>query len=75
MPIGPHWLKADGKFFLGADSNGRDIMVRLLYGGRNSLLIGITAALMTTVLSIILGADRGLLPRLVGRRRSDPCST
>ena len=29
------------KFFLGADTNGRDIMVRLLYGGRNSLLIGV----------------------------------
>ena len=37
VPIGPQWLKADGKFFLGADRNGRDIMVRLLYGGRNSL--------------------------------------
>ena len=48
VPIGPQWLKADGKFFLGADRNGRDIMVRLLYGGRNSLLIGITAAMITT---------------------------
>ena len=43
MPIGPQWLKADGKFFLGADRNGRDIMVRLLYGGRNSLMIGVSA--------------------------------
>ncbi len=59
VPIGPQWLKADGKFLLGADSTGRDIMVRLLYGGRNSLLIGITAALMTTVLSIILGLIAG----------------
>src|SRR5215217_3073216 len=55
VPIGPQWLKADGKFFLGADRNGRDIMVRLLYGGRNSLLIGITAAMITTLLSIVLG--------------------
>ena len=38
IPIGPTW---HGKFFLGADRNGRDTMVRLLYGGRNSLLIGI----------------------------------
>src|SRR5918999_1478365 len=36
VPIGPTW---QGEFFLGADRNGRDIMVRLLYGGRNSLLI------------------------------------
>jgi len=59
VPIGPQWLKADGKFFLGADRNGRDIMVRLLYGGRNSLLIGITAALITALLSIVLGVVSG----------------
>jgi peptide/nickel transport system permease protein len=56
VPIGPTW---QGEFFLGADPNGRDIMVRLLYGGRNSLLIGITAALMTTILSIVLGLIAG----------------
>jgi peptide/nickel transport system permease protein len=59
VPIGPQWFKADGKFFLGADRNGRDIMVRLLYGGRNSLVIGVIAALITTVLSIILGLLSG----------------
>jgi peptide/nickel transport system permease protein len=59
VPIGPQYLKADGKFFLGADPNGRDIMVRLLYGGRNSLLIGVTAALITTLLSILLGTIAG----------------
>src|SRR3712207_5130305 len=52
VPIGPTY---QGEFFLGADPNGRDIMVRLLYGGRNSLLIGVTAAFITTVLSIVLG--------------------
>jgi peptide/nickel transport system permease protein len=59
VPIGPQYFKADGKFFLGADPNGRDIMVRLLYGGRNSLLIGVTAALITTLLSILLGTLAG----------------
>jgi peptide/nickel transport system permease protein len=59
VPIGPQWFKADGKFFLGADRNGRDIMVRLLYGGRNSLLIGVVAALITTALSIFLGLVSG----------------
>jgi peptide/nickel transport system permease protein len=59
VPIGPQWLKADGKFFLGADRNGRDIMVRLLYGGRNSLVIGVVAALITTALSIFLGLISG----------------
>jgi peptide/nickel transport system permease protein len=59
VPIGPQWLKADGKFFLGADPNGRDIMVRLLYGGRNSLMIGVAAAFMTTILSIVFGVVAG----------------
>ena len=59
VPIGPQWLKADGRFFLGADRNGRDIMVRLLYGGRNSLVIGVTAAVMTTLFSIALGLIAG----------------
>jgi peptide/nickel transport system permease protein len=59
IPIGPQWFKAKGKFFLGADRNGRDIMVRLLYGGRNSLLIGVLAAVITTILSIILGLVSG----------------
>jgi peptide/nickel transport system permease protein len=56
VPIGPTYK---GEFFLGADSNGRDIMVRLLYGGRNSLMIGVAAALMTTLLSVILGVIAG----------------
>jgi peptide/nickel transport system permease protein len=74
VPIGPQYMKADGKFFLGADGNGRDIMVRLLYGGRNSLLIGITAALITTLLSILLGVVAGFFrgpPDLVIRTLLD----
>ena len=56
VPIGPTW---GGRFFLGADSNGRDTMVRLLYGGRNSLWIGVAAALITTFLSVVLGLVAG----------------
>ena len=29
IPIGPQWFAAGGKYFLGADQNGRDVMVRL----------------------------------------------
>jgi peptide/nickel transport system permease protein len=56
VPIGPTWGK---KFFLGADGNGRDVMVRLLYGARNSLFIGITASLITALLAVILGVMAG----------------
>ena len=56
VPIGPTW---QGRFFLGADGNGRDIAVRLLYGGRTSLLIGGGAALGTIILSIFFGTIAG----------------
>jgi len=59
VPIGPQYFKANGRFFLGADRNGRDVMVRLLYGGRNSLMIGFGAAFITVLLSIVLGVISG----------------
>ena len=58
VPIGPTW---SGRFFLGADQNGRDTMVRLLYAGRNSLLIGFGAGAITVVLSTLLGLLAGYL--------------
>jgi peptide/nickel transport system permease protein len=60
IPIGPQWLGADGKFFLGADGRlGRDEMVRLMYGGRISLLVAISAALISTMLAVVLGLLAG----------------
>lgn len=61
IPVGPQWFKAGGRFFLGADGNGRDIMVRLLYGARTSLEIGVSAALITTILAVILALLSGYL--------------
>lgn len=59
-PIGPQWFEAGGKFFLGADSRlGRDEMVRLMYGGRTSLFIGLVSGLITTTLAVILGLLAG----------------
>ncbi|MGN6187710.1 MAG: ABC transporter permease [Conexibacter sp.] len=56
QPIGPTW---QGRFLLGADQNGRDIAVRLLYGGRNSLEVGAIATLVTMVLATIVGIVAG----------------
>jgi peptide/nickel transport system permease protein len=55
-PIGPTYGK---EYFLGADGNGRDIMVRLLYGGRNSLVIGIVSAVVMMLLSVVIGLVAG----------------
>jgi peptide/nickel transport system permease protein len=56
IPIGPTW---HSRFFLGADANGRDVAVRLLYGGRNSLEIGVIATLLTMILALIVGVLAG----------------
>jgi peptide/nickel transport system permease protein len=52
--LGPTWWHANGKFVLGADALGRDVAVRLLYGGLNSLKIGIGSALICTFLAVVL---------------------
>jgi peptide/nickel transport system permease protein len=54
VPIGPTW---GAHYLFGADTNGRDLAVRLLYGGRTSLLIGAVA----TVIIIVFGTLAGLL--------------
>jgi peptide/nickel transport system permease protein len=56
IPIGPTW---HSKFLLGADPNGRDVAVRLLYGGRNSLEIGLLATIITMIGATILGLAAG----------------
>lgn len=58
VPIGPTWK---GRFLLGADSNGRDVAVRLLYGGRNSLEIAAIATAITMALAIALGVLAGYM--------------
>jgi peptide/nickel transport system permease protein len=57
IPIGPTW--EFDHYFLGADSNGRDTAVRLLYGGRNSLEIGVVAMLITMLIALLLGVVAG----------------
>jgi peptide/nickel transport system permease protein len=56
-PIGPTWDVHH--YFLGADGQGRDVMARILYGGRNSLLIAITSAVLVCALGSALGVAAG----------------
>lgn len=44
---------------LGTDEAGRDVLVRLLYGGRVSLFVGIAAALTAAVLGTAVGLTSG----------------
>lgn len=50
-PSTAHWL--------GTDANGMDILTRLMYGGRISLLIGFIVVLIEIVIGVILGGIAG----------------
>ncbi|WP_030439129.1 ABC transporter permease [Actinoplanes subtropicus] len=56
-PIGPTW--DPGHYFLGADNQGRDVLARLLYGGRNSLFIGLISALLCCLIATAVGVLAG----------------
>jgi len=56
-PIGPSWRW--GPYALGADSQGRDIAARLLYGARSSLVIAFSAACLCLIAATFCGLAAG----------------
>jgi peptide/nickel transport system permease protein len=66
VPIGPTF---GSHYFFGADTNGRDLAVRLLYGGRTSLIIGALATLIIivfgTLVGLLTGYFRGVVDALL----------
>ena len=50
----------------GTDEQGRDMLTRLLYGGRLSLLTGMLPVIVSTVIGTAIGATAGYLRGLVG---------
>lgn len=50
-PSAEHWL--------GTDENGRDVLARLVVGGRISLAVGIAGALLTVLVASIVGVTAG----------------
>jgi peptide/nickel transport system permease protein len=68
-PIGPTWDVHH--YFLGADTQGRDVAARVLYGGRSSLQIGIGSALLAcliaTIIALFAGFYGGVVDSLVSR--------
>jgi peptide/nickel transport system permease protein len=60
VPIGPTWQT---NYFVGADNSGRDVMARTLYGGRNSLLIGVSSAVFCCLIALVLGVIAGFFKR------------
>ena len=60
--VGDVWEPSSAKHWLGTDSIGRDLLSRMIYGGRTTIFIA-TAA---TILSFTLGSILGLLAAVVG---------
>lgn len=56
----PSW-----KHWLGTDGNGMDVLTRLMYGGRVSLMIGFVVVILETLLGVILGGIAGYFGRWV----------
>jgi peptide/nickel transport system permease protein len=50
---------------LGTDEQGRDMLTRILYGGRMSLIAGLTPVVIATIVGTALGSLSGFLGRWV----------
>lgn len=54
LPVAPN-----GEFVLGTDQLGRDVLVRLAYGARVSLLVGVLASLAASFIGVTIGLIAG----------------
>jgi len=54
LPVGP-----SAEFLFGTDQLGRDVLVRLAYGARISLAIGVLASLLAAIIGIAVGLISG----------------
>lgn len=55
MSITERLLGPTGLHILGTDEFGRDLATRIIYGARVSLLVGVSVALISSVLGLIIG--------------------
>lgn len=57
--IGEMSLEPSSKHWLGTDKSGRDVFTRLLYGGRISLLVGLSCTLFVIFIGTLVGSVAG----------------
>jgi peptide/nickel transport system permease protein len=53
--------RPSGTFLLGTDDLGRDLLVRIAYGSRISLLVGVVSTLLSVVFGVVVGVIAGYL--------------
>ena len=59
-------LPPDQKFLLGTDLLGRDLLSRVIYGARTSLIVGVVANLVAVFIGTTLGLIAGFMRGAVG---------
>ncbi len=59
-------LPPDAKFLLGTDLLGRDLLTRILYGARTSLIIGIVANGAALIIGALVGVTAGFFRGWIG---------
>lgn len=57
----PAWQGGNPEFILGTDGLGRDLLSRLIYGARVSLLVGLTVVLIGGTVGTLIGVLSGYL--------------
>ncbi len=57
--LAPTWFSHGWKFCLGADPLGRDVLSRIIFGARISLLVGLTAVGLSGTVGVLLGLLAG----------------
>jgi peptide/nickel transport system permease protein len=57
--LGKRFLPPSWAYPLGTDEAGRDVLLRLMYGGRVSLMVGLAAALASAVIGTTIGILSG----------------
>ncbi|WP_240034001.1 oligopeptide ABC transporter permease [Planococcus salinus] len=63
--IGSMNIPPNSEHILGTDKSGRDVLTRLFYGGRISLLVGFSATLMVITLGTLVGSIAGFFGGIV----------
>jgi len=59
------YMSPSPKHWIGTDGNGMDLMTRLMYGGRISLIIGFVVVFIETLIGVILGGIAGFFGKWV----------
>ncbi|MDR2103100.1 MAG: ABC transporter permease [Treponema sp.] len=60
-PVAGHKILWNKTYFLGTDNLGRDLLTRLMYGARISLVVAFIAAFVNLVIGILFGGISGLI--------------